>query len=1068
MKNSFSVNIIFILLSLIGCSLVPLLSIQLLPANTSSHLYVSYYWPDISSEIIEREVTSPLEGVLSSIKGLEEISSSSFKGRAYIKMNFKDGCDLDAIRFEIASLMRHAYSKLPEGVSRPLVSNASQNSTDKQLLITYALNGEGSPLSIQQYAKDYIVPGLGLISDVELAEATGAKPLEWEITYDSKQLNTLSINPDELSQSIIRYYQERDLGGGKYESSSDTVYTFLAFSSNRSEEVNWNEIIVGNYKGRIIRLTDVAKIKLREQDPDSYFRINGLNTIYLNIYAAKGANQIKVANKVYEQIKKVEASFPKNYSLMVSYDASKQLNKELKTIVFRSGLVILILLVFIFLVSRSWRYLLIIGLSLLVNLANAVIFFYSFGIEIHLYSLAGITVSLGIIIDNTIIMADHRRLHKNNKAFLAILAATLTSMGALSIIFFLKKEQQLNLIDFALVMLVNLAVSLFVALFFIPALTDKVELKSNRSTAVIKRRRSINRISTYYGQLILFTYRFKLVFILIVILGFGIPFHLLPDQIESKNKETELSSWEKTYNKTIGNATFVNDVKPWLEKIFGGSFYLFSNYMEENQFDWDNNRTKLTVNISMPDGATLEQMNKVFVDLENYLASFDEIERFISRIRSVDRSSIEISFKKEAEHTTFPYYLKQLLETKAVETGGADFGIFGVGRGFSNKLYEGNHNSSILLTGYNFDDLMGYADFLKKELLKHQRIQEVFIRTEQRFYGKPRYEFVANVNMDRLVQSDFTIGQLYEHLLTLSPKENIIHYVTHDKELLPVVLHPNTKDDAELWSIKNSLLTNENGKSTRFKNVANIEKVRSDASINKLNQQYRIVVTYDFIGPYQLSKRVLDRNVEMINKHLPLGYIAKKDAYAWRWNYDEESQYWLLFLLILIIYIICAILLESLLQPLAVIAMIPISFIGVFLTFTLFKLPFDQGGYASLILICGLTVNSALYIINDYNNNRKSIVYASKIRLYTKAYNHKITPILLTIISSTLGFVPFLLGGRGDGFWFSLAAGAIGGLLFSLLALIIWLPLLLKLVVSNSYKRIRLKPNDNPINEENE
>jgi multidrug efflux pump subunit AcrB len=120
---------------------------------------------------------------------------------------------------------------------------------------------------------------------------------------------------------------------------------------------------------------------------------------------------------------------------------------------------------------------------------------------------------------------------------------------------------------------------------------------------------------------------------------------------------------------------------------------------------------------------------------------------------------------------------------------------------------------------------------------------------------------------------------------------------------------------------------------------------------------------------------------------------------------------------------------------------IPVSFIGLFLTFSLFKLNFDQGGYAAMLLLCALTINASIYIINEYNNMRKANRRLSSFRLYIKAFNHKIIPILLTIFSTILGLMPFLIGGKGEGFWFSLAAGATGGLIFSLLGVIIWLPL---------------------------
>lgn len=134
---------------------------------------------------------------------------------------------------------------------------------------------------------------------------------------------------------------------------------------------------------------------------------------------------------------------------------------------------------------------------------------------------------------------------------------------------------------------------------------------------------------------------------------------------------------------------------------------------------------------------------------------------------------------------------------------------------------------------------------------------------------------------------------------------------------------------------------------------------------------------------------------------------------------------------------------ESLRQPLVIIAMIPISFIGVFLTFYLFELRFDQGGFASFVLLSGLVVNAGIYLINDYNLFLRNGVRAG-LPTYLRAYNRKIVPILLTVLSTVLGLVPFVVVSR-EPFWFSFAAGAMGGMLFSLIAILLFLPIFLPL-----------------------
>lgn len=121
---------------------------------------------------------------------------------------------------------------------------------------------------------------------------------------------------------------------------------------------------------------------------------------------------------------------------------------------------------------------------------------------------------------------------------------------------------------------------------------------------------------------------------------------------------------------------------------------------------------------------------------------------------------------------------------------------------------------------------------------------------------------------------------------------------------------------------------------------------------------------------------------------------------------------------------------------------IPISYIGVFLTFYWFKLNFDQGGFASFVLLCGITVNASIYILNEYNFVRKRFSHLSPLRAYVKAWNTKVIPIFLTVISTILGFVPFMVGMEKEGFWFPLAAGTIGGLIMSVIGVFVFLPIL--------------------------
>jgi multidrug efflux pump subunit AcrB len=693
-----------------------------------------------------------------------------------------------------------------------------------------------------------------------------------------------------------------------------------------------------------------------------------------------------------------------------------------------------VLMLFVLALSRQWTYLLLILFSMVVNLAVAVIFYYLLHLEIHLYSLAGISVSFGMIITNSIVMIDHFRYHRNKSVFIAILAATLTTIGSLCVIFFLKEKDRINLTDFAWVMIINLTVSMAIALWFIPSLMEKIKLKNRFSRFRTANKRRIVRFGTLYGNSIVIMRKYRWALIILLIAGFGIPVQWLPEKIDKKTKAAHF------YNTTLGSNWFQKKVKPASEKILGGSLRLFTQHLVKGSFYAEPQRTTLFVNGSMPEGCTIHQLNEAMLKMENYISRYKEVELFESSINNYNDASIRIQFNKEYENGAFPFYLKEALTSKAVGLGGVDWGIFGVGEGFSNALYSGFLSNRIVLEGFNYDQLYAIATDLQTRLKKNQRVGQIEITGDNSYWNtKTLNEYYMSFNPAQLSLNNMTIRSYYDFL-----KEKLynqpINAVYNGDELVPVILTSRDFDRYNTWWIKNGPITSGN-KFSKLNSIGSISKQRMGNDIFRVNQQYRLSVAYEFIGPGELARRVLERNIKETATMLPLGYKVSDYTYNFCWQ-NEPEQYYLILLVLAIIYLICAILLESLLQPLAIMALIPVSFIGVFLTFYAFGFNFDQGGFASFILLAGIVVNSGLFIINDFNNlkNRNQ----SGLKLYIKAYNQKILPVIYTVLSTIFGLIPFIWGGQHQVFWFAFAAGTIGGLMFSVLALIVFQPVFLK------------------------
>lgn len=1045
-NSAFRVILVMATLMLIGAAMIPLLNIQYSPGIRQKQITVWFNWPGASARVVEQEATSKIEGALAAISGIQEMYSASYKDGGSVSLAFKKEANMDAVRFDISSRIRQLYPSLPEGVSYPSLSTGMDGESASPVL-TYTINADLPTWQIEQYVEKNIAGPLSRVEGVNTVSVAGATPREWVVTFDPNRCAPLGIAGSDIVAAFNTWNRNDQLGLGMMpQNGSDTLRQIrIGLKQAPLPPGEWDRMAVKSVGGRIVRLGDIATVEHRQKLPETYYRINGLNNINLTIYAEKHVNTLVLTDILKEKVGQIRTGLPPGYSITLADDTSVYIRGELSKIYWRTGLSILILLLFVFLTSRSWRYLWMIVLTLACNVLVAFIFYNLFGLEIHLYSLAGITVSLGMIIDTSIIMIDHYGRFRNRRVFLAIMGALLTTIGALSIVLFLPESQRDNLVDFCAVIVINLVVSMFISVLFIPALLDKCPVyagaKSGRKRFRTRAKRRVARFTALYARFLRRSRRLKWVYIVVAVLGFGLPVQMLPAKIEHKNApERDSTVWVRAYNATIGSDFYQQKAKTYVEAALGGALRLFAKDVYSSDFYNDPERTKVIINASLPEGCTVHQLNETMRDMENFLSGFDEIDMFRTSITAYDNGQITVTFKPEAEKTGFAFRLKDLATTKAISLGGADWGIYGVGQAFNNSLSSGWKSNQIVLRGYNYEQLYRYAEELVDSISVNPRVSEPEIMGRISYRGGDnRTEFYLDLNFDRFALYGLSPSEYYRTLSQQVYRSSLPSFY-NDGQMEQAVLVSSEADRFDAWHMRNDILA-VGDRDVKLSELGTLVKRKSGNNIYKYNQQYSLIVAFDFVGSYELASRFTERHVERLKAELPVGYSVVNNRGGGWWGDSGGSPYWLLVLVIAIIYFICSVLFESLRQPLVIIVMIPISFIGVFLTFYLFELKFDQGGFASFVLLSGLVVNAGIYLINDYNIFRRGGV-APGLVTYLRAYNRKIVPIMLTVLSTVLGLVPFVVISR-EPFWFSFAAGAMGGMLFSIVAILFFLPVFL-------------------------
>lgn len=963
-------------------------------------LTISYTWQNASAKVVEQNVTSRIEALVSAVKGVKKVSSVSRFGSGRITVEMKPKADVSMAKFEITSILRQIKSKLPEEVSFPIVTggevNAANEDNEVKLILTYQMNTGMSSEQMKQVVERRLGHSLEKVEGIHHVDITGATSHYMEIAYDADEIAKYGISSTDIVEAVRNYAGREDvIGEVKTDNGRTTIPLLL---SSKEQKGSFETMPLMNIGGKTVYMNNLTTCTIREKKPDSYFRVNGQSTLYVNVYAEKNVNIVRTADRAKEIMAEI-FNDKGGISTVLSYDRAEIQMKEFRTLVLRSSLTLAILLLFVwFTGGRQWRYLSIITISLLANILTAMVAYWLLDIRLHPIALAGITVSLGIIIDSTIVMVDHYAYWHNRKALLGIVAAMLTTIGSLVIVFWLPDFLRRDLKDFAVIMMINLAVAIIVAAFFAPALVERLHFVSRKH--IVKRtRRTMFAImfSRYYVKYV-------------------------------QLSQHRIGRW----------ALLI-----MFAAVFGSTLKLFIDSLDANTYRPREEEKRLTIRGQMPMGGSVQELNDKVKEVEAFLSQFKEIKRFESSVNS-HGAIITVEFKKDALDTSFPYMLENKVIGKVITIGGADWATSGVSeRGFSNSLNLQYRSNSIEIAGYDYDRLYRYAEEMCKDMRQNNRVVDIAIVTPK--YEEQENEYFMEYDnralaVDSVSQRD--IHATMQGLLSQRAAGEIELQRDDNTETtkMPVRIKPSTTETYDVWKLRNSYI-DVKGTAIRPSLFMAINLREAKNVIPRDNQEYILRIAFNVLGSYTYTDRYIKQITEKYNNIFPVGFRCLNKTYG---SYEDDgTQYWLIAVVSVVIFFILAIMLESLMQALAITLLIPISFVGLFLTYYITEVPFGTGGFAAMVMLAGLTVNAGIYIVCQYNIEKKTGVKA-----FVRALNHKIIPVVLTIFSTVVGMIPFLIDGPdAQPFWYSLAVGTIGGLSVSILWIFLMLPSILRLRV---------------------
>lgn len=1020
---SFSIIVMAVALSLLGLAMIVLLPVKLSPERAAMKLEVTVTTADMSPRMTETCVTSKIESACARIAGISEITSKSQRAKGSVTLLLDENSDIERTRFEVSTVMRQIWQQLPEGTSYPQVKTINSEGSSARPFMIYGISADSSTDAIKNMAQATIIPEIGTIDGIQSCIITGSTRDVWSVDYDAATISSLNLSHADVAQGIRQMFAIHYLGVANADGRSTKVIAEPHLS--QQEVFDPDEISVGPGSMSGARL---LRSQLKEEVPAEIFRINGRSMVYCLIFPEVNANQIKLAGDVNKAISTLTTQLPPDYRIVKIFDSTERISAEIRTLLWRTALTVLILLAFVALFSKSIKYILLVSLSLLFNMAIAFILYYLFKIEIQLYTLAAITISFNIIIDNIIVMAEHMLRNNNRRVFTSILAASLTTIGALAIVFFLDDDLRITLEHFVMVVSINLIVSLLVALFVVPALIEKLNMKRTSDKSAPYRTPGFG--SRAYCRVIKFIQAHKVWCIIALIFTFGTPVFMLPRRIEGESKAAHL------YNSTIGSDFYNYRIRPIVDACTGGTLRLFvENVFQGEYADAGQEEPVLSVLLTMPPEVDIFATEETVRGLENYLSSFSDIRQVQASIYP-QRAVIEVFFTPECISAKRPGGIKSEVSAFVSTHGAGTWHVTGVNEdNFTNSVRELSGNLRVRLAGYDYSALEGLVYQLQDSLSHHRRFQAPTISAEPIKWKEVKQDFIYAFNRSKLDE----LGVSSSEVIGTAGIQHDVQATAGRIGGHDVVLKSQSTVPSE-WELANQPLRID-GKDVKFKELGEFNLRSSPSEIVKKNQEYQLYMQVGYIGEEKIGKEILDGIIEHIDRTLPMGFSIERETTSSAFNF-RTTDWLLLMIAIAIIFFITVILFGNFRQALAIIITIPISYIGLFITYYIAGARLDQGALAAFVLVSGLVVNISIYLVDTMNEiTQTSTKNADKVALFVQSWDIKRRSIMLTVASTILGFIPFLVGINHESFWYTLALGTTGGLAVGVVGVLLFLPL---------------------------
>ena len=990
-------TLIIIIFGVIGYSY---LGVREYPSVDNPIISVNCSYPGANADVIENQITEPLEQNINGIPGIRSLSSVSSQGSSRITVEFELSVDLETAANDVRDKVSRAQRFLPRDCDPPTVSKADADAMP--ILMVAVQSDKRSLLEISEIADLTIKEQLQTISDVSAVQIWGEKRYSMRIWLDPEKMAGHGITPVDVKSALDRENVELPSGSIEGNTTELTIRTMGLMHTAKE----FNDLVVKENDTRIIRLSDIGRAELGPQDIRSYMKMNGVPMVGVVVVPQPGANHIDIADAVYERVDMMRKDLPEDVKLTYGFDNTRFIRasiKEVKDTVFEAFFLVVII---IFLFLRNFRVTLIPCIVIPVSLIGTFFFMYIAGFSINVLTMLAVVLSVGLVVDDAIVMTEniYIRIERGmspleagidgaREIFFAVLSTSITLLAVFFPIVFMEGMTGKLFIEFSLVISGAVIISTFAALTVTPMLASKILVKKEKQ-------------SWFYSK-----------------------------------TEPFFEGLNNFYSRTLGAFLKVRWIAiPITVVMMGVIVWLWSTIPAELAPLED--RSQINISTSGTEGATYEYMRDYTESINDLVDSLVPESRYVTARVSSGRGNIQIALEDISTRERSQMDMAEEI-SRAVrkQTKARAFvqqqSTFGSRRGGMPIQY--------VLQATTID-----------------RLEEVLPKFLEKVYESPVFQ-MADVNLKfSKPEARITINRDKANLLGVSTRDiaqtlqyglsgQRMGYFYMNGKQYEILAEINRQQRNKPANLKSIYLRSSTGEMIQMDNLVELEENVAPPQLYHYNRFLSATVSAGLAKGKTIGDG-LEEMDRIAAEVLPDDFRTALTGDSKEFRESSSSLMFAFLLAILLIYLILAAQFESFKDPLVIMLTVPLAIAGALIFMSLTGQTMNIYSQIGIIMLIGLVAKNGILIVEFANQKQEQ--GESMWQAIEQSSLQRMRPILMTSASTILGLLPLTYAtGEGANGRIAMGVAVVGGMIVSTILTLYIVPAIYTYVSTDRSKK---------------